>query len=62
MEMKFTLKTARQYAGYTQKEVAEKIGVTNDTVCRWEKSGNIRLDQFEKLLELYQVPMEMIKR
>ena len=35
--VKITLKAARTNAGYTQREAAEKIGVTVDTVGNWER-------------------------
>lgn len=62
MEFKITLKNARQIAGLTQEEVAKEIGVEKNTICRWEKTGKIRMDQFDKLIKLYQVPSELIKR
>ena len=36
---KMTLKAARVNAGLTQKEAAEKFGVSNKTVCNWEKGA-----------------------
>lgn len=35
--MHITLKAARTNAGYTQREAAELIGVTVDTVGNWER-------------------------
>lgn len=37
-EMQFSLKMARQFAGLTQMEMAEKIGVSRDTYRRIEAS------------------------
>lgn len=34
---KFTLKTARQYNGLTQKEAAKRIGITEDTLSNYER-------------------------
>lgn len=39
---KVTLAGARISAGYTQEELAKKLGVTRNTVNKWE-SGKIRL-------------------
>lgn len=35
--MKITMKAARVNAGLSQKEAAEKIGVSKDTVGNWER-------------------------
>jgi putative transcriptional regulator len=35
--VKITLKAARVNKGLTQKEAAEKIGVTKDTISNWER-------------------------
>lgn len=34
--MGFTIKQARQYAGYTQREMAEKLGVSRDVYRKIE--------------------------
>ena len=34
----FTVKQARQYAGFTQREMAEKLGVSRDTYRKIEAS------------------------
>lgn len=36
-ELKISLAAARVNAGFTQAEVAEKMGVTANTVVNWEK-------------------------
>ncbi len=35
--MGFTVKQARQYAGYTQREMAESLGISRDTYRKMEK-------------------------
>lgn len=35
--MEITLKAARINAGYTQRQAAEQIGVTVDTIGNWER-------------------------
>ena len=37
MEKKLTLKAWRTNAGMTQPALAEAIGVSKDTICRWER-------------------------
>ena len=34
---KFTLAAARKNAGLTQKQVAEKLNISNSTLVKWEK-------------------------
>ena len=59
--MKLTLKAARVNAGYSQKEAAEIIGISNKTLCSWE-NGKTFPDQpmIEKLCGLYGVTYDMI--
>ena len=53
---KITLKAARVNAGYTQKEAAELIGVSNRTLGRWENMISFpNVEQINKICELYNV-------
>lgn len=58
-----TLKQARKkYGGYTQKELAELIGVTEVTVSNWERgitAPSIRL--WKKVADVLGVPMQEIE-
>lgn len=36
MERKFTMKNARKASGFTQKSLAERLGVSRNTVYYWE--------------------------
>ena len=58
---KITLKAARVNAGYSQKEAAEHLGISNKTLCSWE-NGKTFPDQpmIEKLCGLYGVTYDMI--
>lgn len=57
--MKITLKAARVNAGFTQKEAAEKLGVSNNTLCSWEKGTSMpNIQQVLKLCELYKVDLD----
>lgn len=38
--MKFTLKQARDYAGFTQDEVAKKLGIATVTYGKYERGEN----------------------
>lgn len=37
--IKLTLAAARINAGYTQREVAEKLGISVDSLCNWERGA-----------------------
>ncbi|MBR3845867.1 MAG: helix-turn-helix transcriptional regulator [Clostridia bacterium] len=53
------LKKLRKEHGLTQEELAEKLGVTNRTVSRWETGTNIPdVDVLIYLSELYQVDLK----
>ena len=53
------LKELRKEYGLTQEELAEKLGVTNRTVSRWETGTNIPdVDVLIYLSELYQVDLK----
>lgn len=58
---KMTLKALRVNAGYTQKEIANKMGKSNKTICRWE-NGESFPDPIEidMLCELYGVSYDHI--
>lgn len=58
---KFSLRALRVNAGYSQKEVAEILGISNKTLCSWE-NGKTFPDQpmIEKLCELYGVSYDII--
>lgn len=54
--MKITLKAARVNAGYSQKEAAERLGISNTTLCKWENYISFpNAQQIDKLCELYGV-------
>lgn len=54
--LKLTLKAARVNAGLTQKEVAEKLNISNKTVCSWETGATTpNALQVETLCALYNV-------
>lgn len=54
LEYGLLLKAAREYAGFTQKQVGEHIGVSKITVSYWETGRYLPSKQnFDKLLKLY---------
>lgn len=57
-EMKWRLSACRVQAGYTQKEAAKEIGVSEQTVIRWEQGASApNMEKAQKLSELYQIPL-----
>lgn len=60
-ELKITLAAARVNAGYTQKEVSSKIGVSRRTIVAWENGQNdIPISMAQKLCKLYRRPLDSI--
>lgn len=56
-----TLKAARINAGLTQKELADRLGISNTTVNNWENGDTEpTLSQLRKLSELSGIPMDFI--
>lgn len=52
--MKVTIKAARVNVGLTITEAAKQLGVTKDTLSRWERGiTSPTLDRVEKLAEIY---------
>ena len=54
--LKISLKAARTNAGFSQKEAAKRLQISNNTLCRWEK-GTAFPDvcQIDQLCNLYGV-------
>ena len=56
--MKWRLVACRVQAGYTQKEVAEVIGVTEQTIIKWEAGETApKMEKAQMLSELYRIPL-----
>lgn len=59
--MAWSIKAARVNAGYTQKQAAQALGVSETTVIKWEKGTSVPLaDKFVEMCRLYNVPMDEI--
>lgn len=43
----------RRRSGYTQKQLADALGIAKETVCRWEKGYMIQSIAYDKLLRLF---------
>lgn len=54
--MAMTLEAARVNAGYKQTEAAEKLGISPETLCRWEKGRSFpNVPQISMIEKLYGV-------
>lgn len=59
--VKFTLAAARVNAGLSQKEAAEKLGISNKTLCSWEKYLTYPgADMVQSICDLYCIPYDQI--
>lgn len=57
--MKITLKSARVNRNLSQKEAAEKIGVSNKTLGMWENGIRMpKADKIDIICDLYGVPYD----
>jgi len=57
-DMKWRLCACRVQAGYTQKEVAEILGVCEKTIIDWETGrSHIKMKRAQQLSELYLIPL-----
>lgn len=59
--MGFTVKQARQYAGFTQIEMARKLGISRDTYRKIElspESASVALAK--KISEIVRIPIDQI--
>lgn len=58
---KITLKAARVNAGYSQKQAAEVLNISNKTLCKWENGESVpNVRQVMSLCELYKVTYDDI--
>ncbi len=59
--IQITLRAARVNAGMTQKEVASQLGISNQTLIKWEKTpGVIPGERMAQLASIYGLPVESI--
>ena len=59
--MRFTIKQARSYAGFTQAEMAEKLGIHRSTYMKIENDPSIAtLGQIARISEITGVTIDQI--
>lgn len=60
--MKITLRSARANIGLTAREVAEMIGVHQNTLLEWERNlSSPPIDKVLRLCEIYGIGIENLK-
>ena len=59
MSLGTSLNDARKYSGLTQEEVAERLGVSRQTISKWELDETLPdIRQSKRLAELYHVSLD----
>ena len=59
--LKITLEAARVNAGYSQKEAAEKLEVSNKTLCSWENGKTFpSAEKIDAMCNLYGISYDNI--
>lgn len=59
--VKITIRAARINAGFSQKDAAYRLGVSNKTLGNWEKGITFPpADKILAICELYGVPYDML--
>lgn len=59
--LRISLKAARVNAGLSQKAVADNLGISNKTICSWEKGHTFpSAGYIDKLCKLYGVSYDEI--
>lgn len=58
---KITLKAARVNAGLSQKEAANKLNISNKTLCNWENGVSTpKVEKIDAICSLYGVSYDAI--
>lgn len=61
MGMSERLQKLRKQGGYSQEQLAEKVGVTRQAISKWESNqGNPDIDNIIKLSEVYNVSTDYL--
>lgn len=52
------LRSCRAALGWSQKEAAEKLGISASTLCSWEQKGCRDIEQCSQIAKLYGQPLD----
>lgn len=59
MDLAMNLKTAREKAGYSQNDVAERLHISRQSISRWENGKSIPdIESLKILSKIYQMSLE----
>ena len=58
--MKITLAAARVNRGLTQKELAQMLGISNKTLCSWEKAKAILCNSASAFRKILGIPTKTL--
>lgn len=62
MDIKISMEAARVNAKLTQKQFAEKCGVSESTVIKWEKGENMpHIKRLALIEKAYGIPLDNVK-
>lgn len=62
-DIKFNLRQARTYAGFTQDEIAKQLGISKLAYQHYEnekKQNKMRIDKAEKFSKIVKIPITRI--
>lgn len=60
-EMKFSLRAAREFNGLRQKEAAKALGITEDTLGKYENGKSYpKIPMLKKIEKLYHIPYHQL--
>ena len=62
MEINLIIRTRREELGLTMKELADRVGVSEGTISRWEggQIQNMKRDKIVRLAEALEVPLPVL--
>ena len=61
MNLGKNLKEAREKAGYSQSDVAEKLNISRQSVSRWENGwSSPDIDNLTVLSQIYKIPIDVL--
>ena len=59
-EIRFTMRTARVFRGYSQEQLAEKLGVHINTISNWEKdTSKVPMRFADKISKILDMPLDI---
>ena len=61
MAIRWKLRACRVQAGYTQKEAAELLGISESTLIKYETGVSaVNMECGQRMSDIYQIPIELM--